>query len=275
MQDCYHLNFIKNVPIGILTRNRPTYLDLTLRSLSACSLPHDVKVTIYDDASDLQAAMTYLFTSKKVNNVSLNIPDRVSNYVPNIPSTIDLYPINKCYNIVRNESHKGVFHASLQALSDLMDVSITEYVCLLQDDIILVKDWYKIMSELTEQFRPGILAGISFGCAASPCDDIEYTAVKVKWAQAQCLFIARAFLKRALPILKKEDSSIKCHFDVLLCDAANNHGFDILVTQPHVCQHVGAVSLAQPDKLFNRKGGRYSRYIHRPLVVAENIRSFL
>jgi len=274
MQKTHHQYFIKNVPIGILTRNRPAILDLTLRSLSACTLPHDVKVTIYDDASDLQMAKKYLFTSKKISNISLNLPDKVSHYVQNIMPTVDLYGIQKRFKVVRIEPHKGVFHASLQALSDLIEISDTKYVCLLQDDIILVKDWHKIMRKLIEIHRPGILAGISFGCAASPCNSIDYSAVKVKWAQAQCLFIARSLLKRVLPILQKIDTSKKCHFDLLLCDAANKLDYDVMVTQPHVCQHVGIVSLAQPEKCFNRKGGRYSRFINRPLVVAEKLRKF-
>jgi len=261
-----------NVPIGILTRNRPAYLDLTLRSLLACKLPHNVQIIIYDDDSDLEIARNYLYTSNIISNVPLQISKKIFHYIPNLMTTVDLYGIKEHFKIVSMEAHLGVLHASLNALCDLLDKTNSEYVCLIQDDIVLIKNWYNIMINLSSHYKPGILSGISFGCAASPCENNnKYIAVKVKWTQAQCLFISRNLLKLVLPELQKLDSSKKCHFDLLLCEITLKYGFDVLVTQPHICQHVGKYSLVEPKKKFNHKGGRYSNSIYEPFVVKNKL----
>ena len=262
------------IPIGILTRNRPMNLYLTLRSLMATKLPVDVKITIYDDASDLQIAREFLYSSQKIPNIHLSVPDVLAHNMPDPIRTVDLYGIKDYFKVVSMRSHQGVFHASLEALRDLLRGSYAKYVCLLQDDILFIKDWYIRMTNLAKTFNPGILGGISFGCATSECNNKKYSIVKVQWTQAQCLFIARDLLEIILPELQKFDSAKKNHFDLSICDTARMHGYNVLVTQPHVCQHIGDSSLVQPNKCFSRKGGRYSKNIYEPLVLAKNLSWF-
>ena len=47
-------------PIGILTRNRAKFLDVTLRSLSATLLPDDQALQVFDDHSDDTLTCNYL-----------------------------------------------------------------------------------------------------------------------------------------------------------------------------------------------------------------------
>jgi len=263
----------EHIPVGILTRNRPAHLDLTLRSLSASALPHEVKVTIYDDASDLWEARRYLYTSETIQAVSLYIPFKLVGNVPNVKTPINLHGIHGRLKIVRLESHLGVLHGSIKALRDLSQMSKAPYVCLLQDDVVFVKDWYNIMCNIVALHRPGILSGVTFGSpAGTQYERQEYKAIKTNFTRAQCLFIARELLECLWLEHSKVDRKQKQGFDALICNVAEKNGFDILANYPSVCQHIGVESLVRPERRFDWKGGRYSRSIQESVVVAKKIR---
>ena len=54
------------IPIAIVTKNRHQYLDITLRSLSATTLPNDQAIIVYDDASDDKDTIKYLYSNDDV-----------------------------------------------------------------------------------------------------------------------------------------------------------------------------------------------------------------
>ena len=250
-------------PIGILTRDRAPYLDVTLRSLTATRLPDDVSVRIFDDASTCELTRAYYATSGHV---------RLSYTWPVGPRWqtlgFDVLPgkhrrsdtIGSKVTIQRNTSPLGVVVASCKAVRQLFDSTDADGVFLLQDDVVFNADWYERMLDtvsikLNHKLKPGERIAAPSGITA------------------QCLYISRRAFDK-VEFLRKPPA-VKQRFDDLLRRSMVTAGLWGGVIYPFVCQHIGVQSLVRPHKRWTASStARVGYYAHPPYTMSDSVRVF-
>lgn len=269
------------VPIGIVTRNRVGYLDVTLRSLTASTLPSDVPVVVFDDGSDDLTTQLYLTTNEQVSSakswpshqtwratLGLGIINDRNTPPVGVKGLLQVDQLGK--------SPKGVVEGSCEAIRRLFAAyPHAPGVILLQDDVLFKEDWYSRLTTVALEHtfsRPlGVLAGLKlnhrYKDIGNPLPPVYPSGIT-----AQCLYISRACLK--LDMLKRPQKS-KVKFDDTLRRGAAKAGLWAGVILPFVCQHFGIKSLVRPARGWSRgKNGRIGYYVQPPYVLAEGVRSF-
>ena len=192
------------IPIGIVTKDRVAYLDVTLRSLSATDLPEDISITVFDDASVNSKTHRYYGTKDKIavippwptttewKNAGLHIVNH-----PHVPPTglldrVHVEPLGK--------RPLGVVSASCEAVNRLFDRHPeAPGIILLQDDVLFKKDWYTRLIETARNWRDfsdkpiGVMAGLKLNHVYRPKPT---TPAVPSGITAQCLYIARPAYNR-------------------------------------------------------------------------------
>jgi hypothetical protein len=270
------------VPIGILTHNRPVYLDVTLRSLSATDLPAELPVIVYDDGSDDPAARRYLDSAdsfvvqhqwprtRKWQAAQLNI----------LEDNPLLHGIANVIEVVRVQpSAAGVVLGSCFAIRDLFRrFPNAPAVILLQDDVLLKSDWYcRLTKQLGKSLRhdrtQGLIAGMHIDTRLSR--PIRATTA-VQTCTAQCYLITRALYDRLQGWFERAEHE-RSAFDGSLCRLVRSSGFEIQLIYPYVCQHIGIVSEVRPTWGFHTSNygrGRLGRGASPPYSLARTVRVF-
>ena len=241
-----------NPPIGILSRNRAAYLDVTLRSLSATVLPAGVSVRVFDDASDDRATLGYYNTTELIGLTYAWPVDNkwASRGFAVLPAGRTLRRgVADRVTVVRAGASRGVVAASCDAVRQLFAGTDAAGVFLLQDDVLFNTDWYSRMlntvsrsQEFTD--RPiGVLAGIKLN------HTLHAVAGQIaipSGITAQCLYISRQAFD-SVPFLA-QPPNVKQRFDDLLRKNVERAGMWGGVIYPFVCQHIGVKSLVRPHK---------------------------
>jgi len=270
------------IPIGILTHNRPVYLDVTLRSLSATDLPTKLPVVVYDDGSDDPAARRYLDSSDSfvVEHQWPMTPRWRAARLDILEDNPRLHGIANAVEVVRVEpSPAGVVLGSCFAIRDLFHrVENAPAVILLQDDVLLKVDWYRrLTKQLGHSLRPdhtqGLVAGMHID-ARLHRPIMKTTAVRV--STAQCYLVTRALYDRLQGWFERIDHE-RTAFDGSLCRLAHRFGFEVQLIHPYVCQHIGVVSKVRPAWEFhtcNYGRGRLGRGASPPYSLARGVRVF-
>lgn len=266
-------------PIGILTRNRAAYLDVTLRSLSDTWLPDGVTVQIFDDASDCALTRKY-YTSG--NSVVLNytwpVDDKwESRGFDILPSgTRTCETIGDKLDITVSPQSLGVVAASCNAVRSLFSGTAADGVFLLQDDVLFNADWYLRMLQTvkdSKKFAPkgiGVLSGMKLNQKLKPRHGQSVVSSGIT---AQCLYITR----RAFDTVDFLTSppAVKLRFDDLLRRSVTKTGLWGGVTFPFVCQHIGVSSLVRPHrKWVAGKPARVGYYSSPPYAMSDVVRVF-
>lgn len=269
------------IPIGIMTRNRPAYLDATLRSLSGTILPKDVSVTVFDDASDQPAMRRYLNTNDPVHcddNWPSDFNWRQKLGLACVRKRGPLVGIKDRVRVERlGDSPQGVVSASGEAVRRLFAAfPAANGVFLLQDDCVFNADWYMRMMWTAEKHRfeqpLGVLAGIKLN-HAYPVDSKKLPPVMASGITAQCLYISQAAAK--LEVLRVPQTKQK-RFDDHLCRQARSMRLWVGVILPFVVQHIGITSLVRPGVSWLREGvGRVGRYSRPPYAMQDAVRTFI
>lgn|GEM_PF-2875349 len=274
--------------IGILTRNRPVYLDATLRSLSATELPADAPVIVYDDASTDAKARRYLDTTDV-----FHVEHRWPRCAAWTAAGLDFLPDNPTLRgiadhvqvVAVGHAAAGVTNASCFAVRDLFarypDAS---NVILLQDDVVFNADWHeRLTGQIGQIFarggRQGIVAGMHLDAR-----DIRFRGAKsyrqtapVRFVSAQCYLIRRAFFEDQRQWFERADHERK-NFDKYLCGLARGSGWEIHLVVPYVCQHIGVTSKVRPKVEFyrdERAAGRIGLGASGPYAFADEVRCFI
>lgn len=266
-------------PIGILTRNRAAYLDITLRSLSATLLPDSVDVCIFDDASDCDTTRAYYATT---GNVALSyawpVDDRWdSRGFDILPTGVCIQPaIGDKIDIIAAATATGVVAASCRAICTLFESTSADGVFLLQDDVVFKHDWYLRMLEIvkhSKKFAPkgiGVLSGLKLNQKLRAKTGQSVISAGIT---AQCLYITR----RAFDTVNFFTSppNVKLRFDDLLRRSITKAGLWGGVTFPFVCQHIGVQSLVRPHKKWVAgKPARVGFYVSPPYAMNDAVRVF-
>ena len=272
------------IPIGIVTRDRVAYLDVTLRSLSATDVPPDTTVTIYDDHSVEDPTRRY-YRSNEVVAVATHWPSSPLWCDQGFGIISDDYvrPVGIA-GLVRvrqlgTNKPLGVVNASCRAICHLFETNPdSPGIILLQDDVLFKADWYTRLtgtvenSQLFSRLPVGLMAGLKINYRVKD-DDRELPAIQ-SGITAQCLYISRAAFT-ALPHYFQKHHRISKKFDDTLRRAIIGTGLWAGCIYPFVCQHFGIQSLVRPDrKWMQGRKGRIGFYVHPPYALAAKVSCF-
>jgi hypothetical protein len=268
------------VPIGIITRNRHAYLDVTLRSLSATRLPDDQALVLFDDATDDRTTLAYLYEDRPVD-VSHRWPrDRewLRAGLDVIESRAYARGMGDDMEVIRlGNTPLGVVNASCAAARFLIErYGYGQGIVLLQDDVVFTTDWLE--SIVTAAGRcaplpPGLIAGMRLN-VANP-DRQSPTFIPRDGLTAQCYYLTAAGLEAARAYLYAKHRA-RQRFDDSLCEAVRRGGLGVYVMYPPVCQHFGIQSLVRPEWDWRVKTprGRIDLDAAGPFVLSDCIRPF-
>lgn len=270
---------MENPPIGILTRNRASYLDVTLRSLSATTLPADVRVRVFDDASDDPVTLEYYTDSCDVL-LPYNWPAdkqwdaRGFAVLPTGPCLRT--GVAQLVEICRAPASQGVVAASCAAVRQLFLDTQADGVFLLQDDVIFNNDWYARMLATIRDSKAftgkhvGVLAGIKLN------HRLHNAAGRIavpSGITAQCLYISRRAFD-SVPFLQRPPA-VMMRFDDLLRRSVEKAGMWGGVIHPFVCQHIGVKSLVRPKKRWAVGSTvRIGLYSTPPYAMTDKVRQW-
>lgn len=272
------------VPIGIVTRERPLYLDVTLRSLSATELPDDISLTIFDDCSVTEAARAYYTTNKSIK-VSSDWPVGCKHWTRhglNIVSDGWRFPtgISGLVDVVQlGNSPLGVFNGSCRAVTMMFTQHPeAQGVFLLQDDVIFNHDWYQRMLDTAARIgeysaQPlGLLAGLKLNHKIA--FDGRPPIATMSGITAQCLYIPRHTYQLCSSYFTESHDKDR-RFDDMLRRHVLDHHLWAGCIYPFVCQHIGITSLVRPGKTWKfATSGRVGYYAYPPYSLAPSVRKF-
>lgn len=268
------------VPIGIITRNRFQYLDLTLRSLSATRIPA-CEVLVFDDSSDDQETVRYLSTTESIQqtahwpiddawrtDLGLEMVNQQPSVIRGIADLVRVETLDRaCLGVVEGSrvAVRRLFERSSQA----------DGVILLQDDVVFNIDWYeRLMTVVKEYPFPcdlGVLAGIRLSVKYNL--PVAPNSVKRSKFTGQCIYVSRSFFDRVEFFGRRQHETKR--FDDLLQASAESAGFWAGVILPFVCQHVGVNSLVRPEwSWYRTPRGRIGTCSFPPYVIQGEVRSF-
>lgn len=267
------------VPIGIVTRNRVAYLDVTLRSLSATELPTNVPVYVFDDASDAKESRLYYTTSRSIDakttwpghkmwhKLGLDVINKNDRPPTGLRGMVQV--------VTLGAKPTGVVNASCRAITWMFEkYPDAEGVILLQDDVIFKEDWYIRLTQAAQDVKLfgkkklGVIAGIHLNKKISG----EKKGVREGGITGQCLYVSRDAFKKTNGFFTRKHSS-KQKFDDQIRRVVGRAGLWAGLILPFVCQHFGVVSLVRPRRSWHRgKKGRIGFYVNPPYVLAERVR---
>ena len=271
---------LEMTPIGIVTRNRRAYLDVTLRSLSASRLPRNQAVTIFDDASDDPATLAYLHGRDAVD-VRQRWPrnrqwERAG--LGMVKSRENARGIAGRVVVERlGEKARGVVNASCAAARFLMERYDTSGgMVLLQDDVVFREDWLRAMRAAAARCDarpPGLIAGMRLN-VANP-ERRSPTFIPRDGLTAQCYFVTPAGVAAVSAYVRARHRA-RTRFDDSFCAAVRRAGLGVYLMYPPVCQHFGLESLVRPewDWRVRTVRGRVDLDAVGPFVLGEEVRKF-
>ena len=269
------------LPIGIVTKNRVPYLDVTLRSLSATSLPTAAPLIVFDDCSDTDTQRYYREDSCLSATTVWPTGDRWRNLsLGDIGTELMPKPVGVKGRVAVVSSRKshGVVGASCLAACHLFDkFPAASGIMLLQDDVVFNADWYVRMQatlaepSLFEGKHPGLLAGMKLNQKfKNPKRKVVQSGIT-----AQCLYISRKAFNACELFFRKVHTK-RNRFDDSLRNAVAAKGMWAGCMLPFVCQHIGIDSLVRPGrKWFSRSGGRIGYHSNPPYAMSDSVRKFV
>jgi len=272
------------VPIGILTQDRVTYLDATLRSLSATDLPDDTRLTIFDDGSEQEITQRYYQTNEEIKcELPWPTGPRWKDLGLDILTSPPVLPrgVRDKVPVVRlaTESSLGVVQASCLAVRALFEQAPdAPGVVLLQDDFVFNRDWLPRMLEAVERRNAhkkdpvGVLAGMKLNSTFQFHKNQRSVASGIT---AQCLYITQEGWNRLKDKYFARAHKKRQKFDDTLCHAAKRQGLFVGCVTPFIGQHIGIKSRVRPGLGWHRhKRGRVGYHSHPPYVIAPEVRNF-
>lgn len=265
------------VPVGIVTRNRTTYLHATLCSLSATYLPVETPVAVFDDGSDEEDALKYLYSDECF---SLDRVERWPNADSWFQKKLDFLPvwselsgISGRVAVNHYAEASGVVNASNWVLKTLFTAHRSaQYVCILQNDILFSPDWYtrlaKVISDELKRERPALISG----CVISRNPNFKHTS----FTTAQCLAVPR----RAWDEMSffHTNSNTRSQYDETLSRLFRESGCGIRLVRPACVQHIGIRSSvylrSDPYAHFLDGVGRYCHYFDGTYAWSDHVAYF-
>lgn len=271
--------------IAIITYNRPQYLDITLRSLLATDLSENQEIIVFDDASNDEKAIKYLY-SNEIVDLSMNWPiddlwhntgldiinsdnssKKNSSKKNSSKKAVGLRK-NKRIKVIRFENREYVVNASCKALCYLYDKLKYENAILIQDDIVFNFDWLKRLlnaSNIHKDPPIGLIAGMTLNNSSE--SDSGECLKNLRYYTAQCFYINadKKFIEEF--IHKKHESNTE--FDIRFVELIRQAGLGAYVINPPICQHFGITTQVRPGQ---RNWPRIDRVAKGPYVLNSDLK---
>jgi hypothetical protein len=268
------------IPIGIITRNRPEYLDVTLRSLAGAELDADQRLVVFDDASDTLSAREYLYTPRVVR-IGLHPQEQECWEALGLEGVgrPTIRGIGGRVEVIRLSSNPvGVVNASCRAICHLFaSHPQASGIFLIQDDVVFKADWKQRMRDAAELALatklPGVLAGMTL-FRRPPRQNVYLTSER--FVTAQCLYVPCEVFEALSGWFHQPHDSATL-FDAQLCRQIHAHRFAVRLVHPFVCQHIGVQSLVHPRQywLLHGKSGRTGYEASPPYALAGEVPQML
>lgn len=261
-------------PIGILTKDRPLYLDATLRSLSGSGINQPAPLTVFDDASGTRAGFLHLHSNYQtwieVEKCWPVFPKELQ--IPLRPGMKMVQGLRGLVNIETiGEDSLGVWGASCFALNYLAaKYPESNGFLLMQDDILLKPDWFGKLSEAIAIAPPktGIISGLTVVHQKS----FPAGIVKVDNVTAQLLYITREFYNAGLDFFTAPVTQRR-YFDSAICCLARERDYSIQLLSPYIARHIGIDSAVNPGQTW--EPFKQEQNVAGPFAWAANVRNFL
>ncbi len=247
------------IPIGLVTRNRHAVLDVTLRSLSAADLPEDQVLIVFDDGSDKQSTLDYLYSDKNVH-VGILWPEGSRHWkhlnLDEVQSKVKSRGLDGKIRVVRlGTVASGVVNASCRAFCWMTEkFGVDHGIVIVQDDVVFNPDWLPRLLAAEQHPEPhrrpiGMIAGCWIN-KKNPTKREPMTRVEHGGITAQCYYVTPAGIEAVLPWAQCEHG-IHMGFDNKFCSRVRGKT-DVYRMHPAVCQHVGLDSLVRPRWKWNK-----------------------
>ncbi|MHC4562477.1 MAG: hypothetical protein ACYS8X_06855 [Planctomycetota bacterium] len=240
---------MSNIPIGIITYNRPVYLATAVNSVLASELPAGCAMVIFDDCSDDPIQREYLTTDREVRLPGTHrFPtDSVwRRYVGELPDVETLHGIGGRLDVrIARKSH-GSVDSQLRAVRTLFDEHPkAPGVIVMEDDVIVVRDWYsRLVEAFGEHEELGVLAGAN--CWSDDTDHRPRVR-RVHSTGAQLYLYGRRFYEANRESFLRSSQRRRAG-DEHVCGLVRESGYQVGVIRPAVCQHIGSTSKNWPDR---------------------------
>lgn len=271
------------IPIGIVTRNRAAYLDVTLRSLSGTLLPPNQRVIVFDDASDGDKTLQYLYTDKPTD-LRYNWPTnhrwrqlglhcvQSRHNAPGLQGLVEVVKLG--------DKPQGVVNGTCKAIQIMRErFPNSRGLLMLQDDVVFKKDWRLKMlraARLASQRPVGLVCGMWSNKRPKAKAAVGQVCIRKGGITAQCYYITPQGLE-AVDSWIKEHHQLSAGFDNKFCAAMRTGGATVYLVRPAVVQHIGIVSHVRPKWKWTRLNpkGRIDYSARGPYVMAAEVRSFV
>lgn len=277
---------LEKFPIIVRSRNRPVYLDVTLKSLTASNIPDGVDLVVMDDCSDDEIAVKYVTTDDIIK-----LPEECLWFGPdhkqwkanvgNIEPVSQLVGIKSRFDIIQPETRKGVRGGVFWAINYMFEhYPNAQCINCIEGDAVFNADWYEATvrgwREKRDAKGPN---GDHLGLLT--CYDRKAkkpgTGMSSIWRSLRrrgddrwnCgngiggvhYLVTREFWEAChKPFHSKHNPGARAG-DTMLQGYCANAEFSIASTRPSYCQHIGIESTAWPNK-----GWRYSKGFKKPFA---------
>jgi hypothetical protein len=255
---------------------------VTLKSIQATRLG-DSPLLVIDDCSDDAVSRSYIQTNELLRlSEPVNWPGvpEWGLYVGRLVSVARLRGIAGKVEVVQPETRKGVRGGVFWCIDYLFTrFPDQQEVILVEADAVFHHDWLSVTCKAYEECRDkpgpnGNKLGL-LSCYDRKGNELNRTgwrwrSVKKKddgtWGCNDGIggvmyLVTRDFYNAAKATMKATHNPNARGGDTMLQGLCGTHGFNIAVTVPSMCQHIGVSSTAWPEK-----GWRYTRNFRRPFA---------
>jgi len=277
---------LEKFPIIVRSRNRPVYLDVTLKSLTASNIPNGVDLVVMDDCSDQKEAKLYVDTDDIIR-----LPEQCmwlgpghgkwKTYVGDIQPVEQLVGIKSRYNIIKPESRKGVRGGVFWAINYMFEhYPHAECINCIEGDAVFNADWYEA-SVMGWRARKNLKGPNGDRLGLLSCYDRKGkntgAQMGVAWRSLRRMssgrwncgngiggvhyLVTREFWEHSKKAFQVKHNAGARAGDTMLQGFCANADFSIAVTTPSYCQHIGIESTAWPAK-----GWRYTKGFKKPFA---------
>lgn len=280
------------IPILIRTKDRPFYLNTTLKSLTASNID-DSLIIIADDCSETQLMNDYLFTDNEIEfpefnwydeidkevttkgsvvKETLNLTDKEiwNRYFGNVPIQLNAKGLKNRFNIIQPETNKGVVGGLFWTIyAGFTMFRNADKIIILEDDLIFHKNWLSNALKIYERNKHSKLGCVSVYNRENPdysknSSNFYYEIDKI--GGVMYLIPRKIFnIMNANHLFNDDYSNKAVGGDVKFQSWLISNGYKILNTTESYIQHIGVKSLARPGRFL-----RYSKNFVQPYTWNKN-----
>lgn len=242
------------VPIVIICKDRISYLDSELRSLSA-TCPSSTHVIISNDGTKNESMVRYLTTNESIEVKDCGFPENHPEWV----SVVGQIPIEKVVTGVLGKV-STLMHpvsAGTKNLGKAVKYAFSlgaSHVVKMEDDLIFTEGWYRILLQAALGSGCDLVSGFRYfyGKAATRKINEETEEVQHGYTGGQLMICSRKYYNSCPHVFNNEITTIWDNDDLWI-NQCRAKGLKFGVTTRSLCQHVGFQTESK-QKAFVKNG---------------------